>query len=145
MLVVSGMTAYADVFARMHEQCFDKPWRVKDFTDLLVLPTTVGWVNARGFLLCTRVGDEMEILTIGVLPFARHRGIASSLLSQLFIYAAARNVHRIFLEVAVNNTPALSLYQKAGFRQTGCRRGYYQMSGKTVDALCLTKDIPSDP
>ncbi len=143
MLLSDGMVAYAEPLAVMHAACFERSWSVSDFQSLLGLPTTIGWITDTSFLVCSHVLDEMEILTIGVLPFARHRGIASSLLSQLFIYAADRRVRRIFLEVAVNNTPALSLYQKAGFRQTGCRRGYYQMSGKTVDALCLTKDIPS--
>ncbi len=140
MLVVSGMTAYADVFARMHEQCFDKPWRVKDFTDLLVLPTTVGWVNARGFLLCTRVGDEMEILTIGVLPAFRRCGEGATLLRQMVLYAVEQGVQRIFLEVADDNVGARALYEKAGFCVTGCRKGYYETPHGRCDAICMTKE-----
>lgn len=143
MLLSSGMIGYSEPLAVMHAACFDKPWSVDDFRSLLKLPTTVGWITDTSFLLCSRILDEMEILTIGVLPFARQCGEASDLLLTLFNYATAQKVRYIFLEVAVNNEPARSLYQKNGFKQTGYRHGYYQEKNELIDALCLTKDLVS--
>lgn len=138
MLVSSGQTAFAPAFAALHKQCFDHPWSVAEWSDLLHLPTTIGWLTEQSFLLCSHVADEMEILTIGVIPSVRRQGIASALLQELLTYARAQGVHRVFLEVSAHNPAAQALYARYGFVRTGTRPNYYQTSSGLVDALCLT-------
>ena len=139
MLVASGDTAFSPVLSTVHAQCFDKPWSEQEIFSLLSLPTTVGWITEKGFLLCSHVADEMEILTICVLPIFRKQGVAFQLLQDLFYYASQKNVTRVFLEVSISNQPAQRLYQKAGFIQTGVRKNYYKTTNGFIDALCLTK------
>ena len=139
MLVVSGQVEYASVIAAMHSSCFNDKWSEKSIQTLLSLPTTIGWVSEYGFLLCSHVLDEMEILTIGVLPECRRKSIGTNLLEEMIKWASNANITKIFLEVSVRNIPAQKLYQKFGFCKTGVRTGYYQTPQGPVDALCLTK------
>ena len=132
---------FAPIAATLHQACFDQGWTEKEFQKLLALPTSRLWMTEEGFLLCSEVADEMEILTICVLPEFRRQHIAQDLLHELFQYALAQGIKHIFLEVAEDNEAAQKLYIKAGFTQTGRREKYYARKSGAVDALCLTKKI----
>ena len=132
---------FAPIAAKIHKKCFDKGWSEEEFQKLLALPTSRLWMSEEGLLLCSEVTDEMEILTICVLPEFRRQHIAQDLLFELFRYAKTQKVKRIFLEVAEDNEAAQKLYSSAGFKQTGRREGYYVRKNGNVDALCLTKKI----
>ena len=132
---------FAPITAKIHGKCFDKGWSEEEFAKLLQLPTSRLWMTEEGFLLCSEVADEMEILTICVLPEFRRQHIAQDLLFELFRYAKGQKVKRIFLEVAEDNVAAQKLYSGAGFKQTGKREGYYKRKNGAVDALCFTKKI----
>ena len=132
---------FAPILAKIHGKCFEKGWNEKEFQKLLALPTSRLWMSEEGFLLCSEVADEMEILTICVLPEFRRQHIAQDLLFELFSYAKGQKIKRIFLEVAEDNLAAQKLYLKAGFAQTGLREGYYARKNGVVDALCFTKKV----
>ena len=138
MFITSGQTQYAPALAEIHRHCFEHPWSESELATLLALPTTIGWVAEQGFLLCARVLDEVEILTICVLPEHRRQHIAFDFLKRLQTYALEQQINRIFLEVSSDNSAAQALYHKMGFRQTGIRPGYYQTATGSKDALCLT-------
>ncbi|MEN8200143.1 MAG: ribosomal protein S18-alanine N-acetyltransferase, partial [Thermodesulfobacteriota bacterium] len=72
------------------------------------------------------VGPEAELLKIAVDPGHRRKGLAESLLHELFLRCRERGVEEIFLEVRSQNRTALSLYHKLGWQETGRRDGYYQ-------------------
>lgn len=44
----------------------------------------------------------------------------------LIDFCGDKKVAKINLEVCSINSVAISLYQKWGFRQVGCRKGYYR-------------------
>ena len=132
---------FAPITSKIHSACFDKGWSEEEFSKLLALPTTRLWMTEEGFLLCSEVADEMEILTICILPEFRRQHIAQDLLYEMFRYAKGQKIKKIFLEVAEDNEPAQKLYMGIGFKQTGRREGYYARKSGSVDALCLTKKI----
>ena len=134
--------AYAEVLATIHEQCFVKPWTIQNFQEILNLPTTFGFGDQNGFVLCADLGDSFEILTLAILPNQRRKGFASSLLKELQTLANNQNKTHIFLEVNETNTPAIQLYLKSNFVQTGVRKNYYHEQGKSFDALCFTWKKP---
>lgn len=139
MLVASGDTAFSPILSTIHKQCFERSWTEQEMYTLLSLPTTIGWLTEQGFLLCSHVADEMEILTIGVLPAFRQQGVAFHFIQDLFVYAQQHQVKHIFLEVSSENIPAQRLYQKAGFLKTGSRKNYYKTARGFIDAFCFTK------
>lgn len=90
---------------------------------------------AWGAVLSARGGQEADILSLGVHPSARRRGLGMRLLRRLGRAAAARGARVVFLEVRVDNAPAIALYQQAGFETVGRRPRYYQPGD--VDALLM--------
>jgi [ribosomal protein S18]-alanine N-acetyltransferase len=87
------------------------------------------------------VADSAEVLTVGVVPAARRRGIARRLLAALLAEAARRGAREVFLEVRVDNPAAQTLYANEGFATVGRRPGYYE-NGR-VDAVTMRKELPA--
>ncbi len=85
------------------------------------------------------VADSAEILTVGVVPTARRRGIARLLLDDLLAEARRRGAVEAFLEVRTDNDAARALYLREGFAEVGLRRGYYD--GGRVDAVVMRRDL----
>lgn len=135
--------ACCELAAALHRACFDFPWPVEAFASLLALPATVGWISEKALLICSFAADEMEILTLCVMPASRRQGIAEVFLDALFDYADKQGVRRIFLEVSVKNTPAVRLYLKKGFHKIGCRKNYYKTQAGFCDAVCMEKTLPA--
>ena len=71
-------------------------------------------------------------------PSWRRNGVGERLLQEV-IRAAEAGKSTIYLEVAIDNTAAIALYKKAGFEQTGMRKGYYARENGKVDAVLLTR------
>ncbi len=82
------------------------------------------------------VFDELQVMQIAVDPDARRRGHARTLLAAL--EAAAHTADVSFLEVRVDNEPAIQLYVAGGYRVVGRRPRYY---ADGVDALLMRKPL----
>ena len=133
--------------AKLHAECFpDDAWNSAALATVLAMPGADGRVcygedgKPCGLLLEQCLGAEGEILTLGVAPAWRRRGVARVLLQDLVKRARAGGARRVLLEVAADNTAALALYGSFGFARQGIRRNYYRRhNGPAVDAwrLCL--------
>ena len=93
--------------------------------------------GGEGFVLARAVAGEAEILSIGVVPAHRRKGLGRRLLSTAAVEARRRGAARLFLEVASDNAPALALYRRAGFAKVGRRAGYYHRPAGAVAAEVL--------
>ena len=85
------------------------------------------------------VADAAEILTVGVVPDARRRGIGTVLLHELLAEARRRGAAEAFLEVRVDNDGARAMYEREGFAEVGRRRGYYDHG--RVDAVVMRREL----
>lgn len=90
--------------------------------------------QALGMAMWRGVADEAELLTLGLLPQARGRGLARHLMEDGLILLDGMGVANLFLEVSVGNNPAIALYQRWGFKIVGRRRNYYHHAGLNLDA-----------
>lgn len=84
-------------------------------------------------------GEVADIMTVAVSPAARGRGLGRRLLDELEARAAARRAASVMLEVRADNTPAIGLYERAGYAVVSTRRRYYQPGD--VDALVMRKNL----
>ncbi|HTI00023.1 MAG TPA: GNAT family N-acetyltransferase [Acidisoma sp.] len=136
--------AYAPVLAAIHALSFPRErWDAATFQQQLEMHGVLGLLDSRGGMILLRVtADEAEILTLGTVPAMRRLGIAAGLLADALDRAARLGARSVFLEVEVDNTPALGLYAAAGFAEVGRRRAYYANGS---DALVLRADLPSPP
>jgi ribosomal-protein-alanine N-acetyltransferase len=124
MRLVRAGAAECEAMAQAHAQAFDKPWREDEFDDLLEGEGIYGFLadhegDALGVILCRIAADEVEVLTVGVTPAARRRGVALALLLAALDVARQAGTTSAFLEVAVDNDPAIALYDLLGFSKTG--------------------------
>ena len=95
-----------------------------------------------GFVLSRIVLDEAEIITVAIAPEARGKGHARALLTHHLDALSRRGVARVHLEVEEGNGPAIALYRRAGFRETGQREGYYHKAdGTKASALTMALDL----
>ena len=101
-----------------------------------------GGLAPAGFALYRAVAGEAELLTLSVLPAARRSGIGAGLLAACEDGARASGAARLFLEVAAGNLAAKALYGRAGYRECGRRRSYYQRPDATRDdAVVMEKAL----
>lgn len=143
--------ADAEAIAALHASSFDPPWSAASVRSLLALPTTLAVVvdavhaTLAGYVMIQAAADEAEILSIAVARHRRGHGLGARLLAAAERAASARGARRIFLEVADDNSPAIRLYRRAGFDETGRRKGYYRHAARPpVDALILAKSLAVD-
>jgi ribosomal-protein-alanine acetyltransferase len=85
------------------------------------------------------IAGTADVLTVGVVPSARRRGLARRMLAALYTEAARRGATEIFLDVRVDNESAIALYRNEGFAELGRRRGYYD-AGR-VDSLVMRRGL----
>ena len=87
--------------------------------------------------------EEAHITLLAVHPHYQCQGLGQALLISLLTTAHDRGLERATLEVRASNRPALSLYQKFGFKTAGRRRCYYKDTGE--DALILWRGELQEP
>ena len=135
----------APLLAALHGQAFpEAPWSEEACGGLLNSPGSFGWIAAlgpvpSGFVLARGLIEAVEILSLGVLPEARRRGLGGHLLAAVLDQATKAGAQRLLLEVAEDNTQARAFYDAAGFALDGRRPGYYRRAeAPAVDALLLS-------
>lgn len=137
--------ADVDAVSAIEQAVQPYPWTRGNFSDSLangylcrVDETDEG---VRGYAILMPVMDEAELLTIGVAAAQQRKGLGRAMLGEMLALARERNMRRVFLEVRPSNTAAVALYRSAGFTQVGVRRGYYQNSNGSEDALVMACDL----
>jgi ribosomal-protein-alanine N-acetyltransferase len=148
--LVACTAAEAPAMAAVHALAFDASWREDEFEDLLEGEGIYGFLAQDdaplGIILCRVAVDEVEILTIGVTPAARRKGVAQALLAAGLGAARGRGAAQAFLEVAVDNEAAIALYERLGFHRAGKRLYYYDRGAAgRMDALVMRLDLASKP
>ena len=147
MKLTRATAAEAEAMAHAHAGAFAASWREEDFEDLLDGEGIFGFLASEdeaplGVILCRIAAGEMEVLTLGVRPEARRKGVAKALMAAALGVARQAGVESCFLEVAVDNDGAGALYAALGFRRAGIRRGYYDRGAEgLVDALVMRLDL----
>jgi ribosomal-protein-alanine N-acetyltransferase len=85
------------------------------------------------------IGETAQIVTVGVLPAARRRGVGRLLVRALVTEARRRQAEEVLLEVRVDNEAAKRLYESEGFLVIGSRKGYYDRG--RVDAVVMRHEL----
>ena len=80
---------------------------------------------------------DCDIMNIVVKKDFRNQGIGSLLLKELINLSKSLNIKNLFLEVNEKNTPAISLYNKFGFKKISIRKNYYKNNNAIVMRLDL--------
>ncbi|HEY3947436.1 GNAT family N-acetyltransferase [Phenylobacterium sp.] len=148
MNLIRCTAAECEAMAAVHAEAFPASWRWDEFEDLLDGEGIYGFLarddaqTPLGVILCRVAAGEMEVLTLGVATAARRRGVARALIAAALPAARDLGAGEVFLEVAVDNDPAIALYEALGFRRAGLRKAYYDRRPQGyVDALVMRLDL----
>jgi [ribosomal protein S18]-alanine N-acetyltransferase len=130
---------------RIERDSYRTPWSRSMFAGELAKPSSVSLGgfdpetgDLLGYLIISRYVDAWHVMNLAVAPGYRRRRIAASLLERLFEVTAGEDRRGYTLEVRVSNDVAIRLYEQAGFRARGIRRGYY--TDNREDALIMWRD-----
>ena len=113
-------------------QSYEEELADKALRDYLVADEDGSLLGSGGLLT---IAETSQILTVGVLPPARRRGIGRLLVRALVDIARRRAADEVLLEVRIDNEAARKLYESEGFAVLGMRRGYYDKG--RVDAVTM--------
>lgn len=140
--------AHTAVLVALYGQCFDDPWSTESMAAVLNSPGCFAFIARSpsgppgGFALARLAGDEVELISLGVLPGERRRGIGGILLGAVMERALGAQARRVVLEVAETNDAARGLYLAYGFVAVGRRPDYYQRANSVpVAALTMAREI----
>jgi ribosomal-protein-alanine N-acetyltransferase len=130
---------------RIERDSYRTPWSRSMFAGELAKPSSLSLGAFApetgvllGFLIISRYVDAWHVMNLAVAPDQRRRRIAANLLDRLFELTAGEDRRGYTLEVRVSNDVAIRLYEQAGFRARGIRRGYY--TDNREDALIMWRD-----
>ena len=128
MIRIATSNDLADILS-IEKKVFKRPWSKEQLSwELNSQPAAENYVmiargNMIGYLFSHVVDDDVQILNIAIdIPF-QHKGYGEQLLS--YFLDQFNTDSSIHLEVRKSNFPAINLYLKFGFHETGARKGYY--------------------
>ena len=81
---------------------------------------------------------EADILTVGVVPEHRGKGIAKALMGLITDWAKVQGSTAMMLEVKVDNPEAIGLYESLGYSKLNIRKDYF---GTSLDAQVMRLEL----
>ena len=80
---IEASIVHGGIISVLHGACFERDWNEKAITEILNMSGMIGLLvgieegTPQGFILMRVAADEAEIISIGVIPAARKKGLAS--------------------------------------------------------------------
>ena len=144
MIIISMKEEHVAQVAQLESICFGSAaWSEKSVASelenkLALWLVAVDGETVAGYVGSQTVMDETDMMNVAVHPGYRRQGIAGKLVLELVEALKERESRCLTLEVRASNAPAISLYDKLGFKQIGLRKNYYR--NPKEDALILRKE-----
>jgi len=135
------------VFVSLDKELFPySPWSASQYKEEFSSPTrhfVVAVDEARNIIGYAGVfapgGAEADVLTVGVIPAQRGKGIARQLMRMITEWATAQGSIAMMLEVKVDNIEAIGLYESLGYSKLNIRKDYF---GAGLNAVVMRLDLP---
>ena len=126
------------------KNCEETVWTASSLFHLLNKGSGYGYIlkyfnNPIGYILLRSIGDEEEVLSLGVLKSNRRQGIASRLFYEFEKGVIRKNVQKITIEVKVENYAAICFYEFFGLKKIKVLKDYYKTDKGYEDGLLLSK------
>lgn len=130
--------------ASIEKEIFSVPWSKEAFNNSINLDNTSYYVALEedavvGYCGIYKVMNLGDITNVAVTPKKRKQGIAFKLVEKMICDATKEGVTEVMLEVRESNFPAISLYEKIGFKKITKRKEYYKHPKE--DAIVMLKKI----
>jgi len=140
-----------DALLAIEARCFTTPWSRSMYLEELRRPECdavrlaahddAAGGRLLGAALAARIGDIWHVMNVLVDPAARRRGVARRLVDELLVRTETLGpADGWTLEVRAANLGAIRLYERAGFVNSGRRRGYYSDTGEDAVVMWRAAD-----
>ena len=134
------------IFVSLDKELFPySPWTTGQYKEEFSSPTrhfVVALDEAQSIIGYAGVfapgATEADILTVGVVPDHRGKGIAKALMALITDWAKAQGSTAMMLEVKTDNIEAISLYKSLGYLELNIRKNYF---GAGLDAQVMRKEL----
>ena len=134
------------VFVSLDKELFPySPWSASQYKEEFSSPTrhfVVALDEAQNIVGYAGVfapgGAEADILTVGVVPDHRGKGIAKALMALITDWAKEQGSTAMMLEVKTDNSEAIGLYESLGYSKLNIRKDYF---GAGLDAQVMRLEL----
>ena len=134
------------VFVSLDKELFPySPWSASQYKEEFSAPTrhfVVALDEAQNIIGYAGVfapgGAEADVLTVGVVPSQRGKGIARQLMALITDWAREQGSTAMMLEVKVDNLEAIGLYESLGYSKLNTRKDYF---GAGLHALVMRLEL----
>ncbi|MCX5685309.1 MAG: N-acetyltransferase [Planctomycetota bacterium] len=141
---------FARTIAATYEESLDCPGLagLRTVDDVITTHKNTGLFSAKtwnlamadgepaGVVLVNNLQGRGDVIYLGVVPAARQRGIGKALVMRAVRDTAIMGLPQLGLAVDVANTPAMRLYEGAGFLETRRRMAYF-IPAERLDELSV--------
>jgi len=134
------------VFVSLDKELFPySPWSASQYKEEFSSPTRLFVVavdadqNIIGYAGVFAPGaTEADILTVGVVPERRGKGVAKALMALITNWAIEQGTTAMMLEVKTDNLQAIGLYESLGYSRLNIRKDYF---GAGLDAQVMRLEL----
>ena len=134
------------VFVSLDKELFPySPWSASQYKEEFSAPTrhfVVALDDEQSIIGYAGVfapgAAEADVLTVGVVPNHRGKGVARQLMELLTNWAHNQGSTAMMLEVKVDNAEAIGLYESLGYSKLNTRKNYF---GPGLDALVMRLEL----
>ena len=144
MEIIKMNESHVSQIAELEKLCFSDAWSENSIRSELSNKLSLWLVAVDGDRVAGYIGSQTvlgwaDMMNLCVNPDFRRQGIGEKLTLELERQLREEKVECLTLEVRVSNAPAITLYEKLGFKQVGKRPRYYEKPRE--DALILRKEF----
>lgn len=126
--------------SKMEEEAFITPYSFNLLKESITANTFFGLIDIeeeiRGYLIVSRVLDEVSIDRVAVKEKFKRQKIATNLLKTMEETLIKQGSKTFYLEVRKSNAPAINLYKSLGYKEVYVRKNYYE---NLEDAIIMEK------
>ena len=134
------------VFVSLDKELFPySPWSASQYKEEFSAPTrhfVVALDDEKSIIGYAGVfapgAAEADVLTVGVVPSHRGKGIARQLMALITDWAHKQGSTAMMLEVKVDNAEAIGLYESLGYSKLNTRKDSF---GAGLDALVMRLEL----
>ena len=134
------------VFVSLDKELFPySPWSASQYKEEFSAPTrhfVVALDDEKSIIGYAGVfapgAAEADVLTVGVVPSHRGKGIARQLMALITDWAHKQGSTAMMLEVKVDNAEAIGLYESLGYSKLNTRKDYF---GPGLHALVMRLEL----
>ena len=135
----------ADAICQVLQSAYQMAWTLEkvhsyfsaDYT-IIILKHDMALV---GVAIIHWLPDGAELIDLAIHADYQKQHLGMQLLNRVIAQVREKSCQTLFLEVRQSNTPAIGLYQKAGFKQIGLRKSYYPAGMGREDAITMKLEL----